>query len=65
MDSLTALTKDELVDLFLQINSRYLSFTSYQVSAFINETEILKVRAELRVVLDELQLRREQLGGIS
>jgi len=59
MDTLSALTKDELIDLFHQINNRYLSVTSHQVSAFINEAEFLKVRAELRDVLNELQSRRE------
>ncbi len=59
MDTLSALPKNELVDLFLQINNRYLRITSHQASEFINNTEFLKVRAELQDVLNELQSRHQ------
>jgi hypothetical protein len=57
---LTLLSKDQLDELFLKINNRYLAGTGQSVFEYMHDPDFLKLREELRQILNELQRRREQ-----
>jgi hypothetical protein len=57
---LTLLSKDQLDESFLKINSRYLGATGRSVFEYMHDPDFLKLREELRQVLNERQRRKEQ-----
>ena len=54
------LTKQQLVDLFMSVNSRYLSISLRAANINGNRSEFIKIRNDLREVLNELQRRRQE-----
>ena len=56
---LTTLSKDDLQEEFLRINHLYISITGNKLKDYIDDPMFLKIREDLRNVLNELQRRRE------
>ena len=56
---LTTLSKGDLQEEFLRINHLYISIIGGKLKDYINDPAFLKIREELRDVLNELQRRRE------
>jgi len=56
---LSTLPKDELQKEFLRINAAYINASAGRVADYMNTPAFLKIREELRIILNELQKRRE------
>jgi hypothetical protein len=54
------LTKQQLIDVFLSVNSRYLSTRWREVNINVDGSDFMELRNELGEVLNELQRRRQQ-----
>jgi hypothetical protein len=55
------LTRDQLNEEFIRVNTIYHDSISQKYSDFIKDPGFLKVREELRLVLNELKRRRQDL----